>query len=141
MQETSETQVWSLSQEDPLEEGKATHSSIIAWRIPRTEEPSELQSIVLQRTRHNWSDLAHTQALYASEKKKQTNKKLKSHLPMLGWMALHHVARIIYIFLCHWTSSLHCMTICFHEILEGREALIHLYTQKPMNHLHLEDVC
>ena len=47
-----ETQVWSLGQEDPLEEGMATHSSILAWRIPRTEEPGGLQSIQLQRVRH-----------------------------------------------------------------------------------------
>ena len=39
-----------LGQEDPLEEGVATHSSILAWRIPRTEEPGGLQSIGLQRT-------------------------------------------------------------------------------------------
>ena len=38
--------------EDPLEEGVATHSSILAWRIPRTEEPGGLWSIGLQRFRH-----------------------------------------------------------------------------------------
>ena len=37
-----ETRVWSLGREDPLEKGMATHSSILAWRIPWTEEPSEL---------------------------------------------------------------------------------------------------
>ena len=40
-------------QEDPQEEGMATHSSIIAWEIQRTEEPSGLQSTGLQRIRHN----------------------------------------------------------------------------------------
>ena len=40
-----ETQVLSLSQEDPLEKGTATHSSILAWRIPWPEEPSGLQSM------------------------------------------------------------------------------------------------
>ena len=39
----------SLGQEDPLEKGMATHSSILAWRIPWTEDSGELQSIVLQR--------------------------------------------------------------------------------------------
>ena len=39
MQETQKMQVWSLSWEDPLEEKMATHSSIIAWRIPWTKEP------------------------------------------------------------------------------------------------------
>ena len=48
-----EMQVRSLSQEDPLEEGMATHSSILAWRIPWAEEPIELQSMVLQRVRHD----------------------------------------------------------------------------------------
>ena len=41
MQELQETQVQSLDREDSLEEGMATHSSILAWRIPWTEEPGE----------------------------------------------------------------------------------------------------
>ena len=49
-----ETQVRSLSQEDPLEEGMAAHSSILAWGIPWTEEPGRLLSMGLQsRTRLN----------------------------------------------------------------------------------------
>ena len=44
-----ETWVQSLGQEDPLEKEMATHSSILAWRIPRTEEPGGLQSMGLQR--------------------------------------------------------------------------------------------
>ena len=44
--------VQSLGEEDPLEEGKATHSSILAWRISWTEEPGGLQSTGLQRARH-----------------------------------------------------------------------------------------
>ena len=50
-----ETWVRSLSWEDPLEEGMETHSSILAWRILWTEEPSGLQSMVLQRVGHNWA--------------------------------------------------------------------------------------
>ena len=53
-----ETWVQFLGWEDPLEKEMATHSSILAWRIPRTEEPGRLQSIELQRFQHNWSDLA-----------------------------------------------------------------------------------
>ena len=45
--------VRSLDWEDPLEEGMAVHSSILAWRIPWTDEPGGLQSIELQRVRHN----------------------------------------------------------------------------------------
>ena len=44
-----ETQVQSLSQEDPLEKGMATHSRILAWRIQWTEEPGGLQSMGMQR--------------------------------------------------------------------------------------------
>ena len=48
-----ETQVWPLGSEDPLKE-TAMHSSILAWRIPWTEEPGGLQSMGLQRVRHDW---------------------------------------------------------------------------------------
>ena len=48
-----ETQVRSLGWEDPLEEGTATHSSILAWRIPWTEEPGGLQSMGSQRVGHD----------------------------------------------------------------------------------------
>ena len=51
-----ETLVRSLDLEHPLEEGTATHSSILAWRVPRTEAPGGLQSIGLQRVRHDSSD-------------------------------------------------------------------------------------
>ena len=48
MQEMQEMQVTSLGLEDPLEEGMATYSSMLAWRIPRTEEPGGLQSMGLK---------------------------------------------------------------------------------------------
>ena len=48
-----ETRVRSLGQEDPLEIGMATHSSILAWRIPWTEEPGGLQSMGLRRVRND----------------------------------------------------------------------------------------
>ena len=48
-----ETRVRSLGREDPLKEGMATHSRILAWRIPWTEEPGGLQSMGSQRVRHN----------------------------------------------------------------------------------------
>ena len=48
-----ENWVQSLGQEDPLEKGMVTHSSILAWRIPWTEEPGGLWSIGLQRVRHD----------------------------------------------------------------------------------------
>ena len=53
IQELQETWVQSQGWEDPLEEGMATHSSIIAWRIPWIEEPGGLQSIGSQRVGHD----------------------------------------------------------------------------------------
>ena len=58
-----ETWVRSLSQEDPLGEGMATHSSILAWKIPWTEEPGGLQSKESHRVVHDRSNLALMQAL------------------------------------------------------------------------------
>ena len=53
MEEMQETPVRSLGWEDPLEEEMATHSSILAWEIPWTEAPGGLQSMGLQRVRHD----------------------------------------------------------------------------------------
>ena len=57
----SETWVRSLGWEDPLEKGKATHPSILAWRIPWTEEPGGLHTVSmgLQRVRHDWVSEQH----------------------------------------------------------------------------------
>ena len=59
-----EMQVQSLGQEDPLEEGMATHSNILSWRLLWTEEPGRLRPIGSQRVRDDWSDLAHTHAAF-----------------------------------------------------------------------------
>ena len=53
MQEKQEMRVPSLSWKDPLEEEMATHSSILVWKIPWTEEPDRLQSVGSQRIRHD----------------------------------------------------------------------------------------
>ena len=51
--EMQETWVQTLSQEDPLSQEMATHSSILSWEIPGAEEPGRLQSVGLQRVRHD----------------------------------------------------------------------------------------
>ena len=61
-----ETWVCSLGQEDPLEEKMATHFSILAWKIPRTEEPGGLQSMGSQRVGHDRSDHIHPSFLASS---------------------------------------------------------------------------
>ena len=53
MQELQETQVRSLVWEDPLEEGMASHSSILAWRIPQTEDPGGVIVHGVSRVRHD----------------------------------------------------------------------------------------
>ena len=58
-----ETRVWSPGQEDPLEKEIATHSSTLAWRIPWREEPGRLQSMKLQRVRHDWATSLHQNVL------------------------------------------------------------------------------
>ena len=67
-----DTQVGFLGQEDPLEIGMATHSNILAWRIPWTEEPGRLQSMGSQRVGYNQSDLACTHASFDNQKRLQT---------------------------------------------------------------------
>ena len=52
-------QFQSLGSEDPLEKGMATHSNILAWRIPWTEQPGWLQSVGLQRVGRDSSDMSH----------------------------------------------------------------------------------
>ena len=59
VQEVQETRVQSLSREDPLEEGMATHSNVLAWEIPWTEEPGGLQSMGSQKNRTQLSTHTH----------------------------------------------------------------------------------
>ena len=86
MQETQKTQVRSRDREDHLEEVMVTHSSILAWRIPWTEEPGGPQSIGSQRGEYDWSDLACTKVLIGKIvsqldfSKSQFNYKLRSSL-------------------------------------------------------------
>ena len=56
-----------MSRENPLEKEMATHSSILAWEIPRTEEPVGLLSMGSHRVGHNWRDLAAAEVEYLKE--------------------------------------------------------------------------
>ena len=107
-----ETLVWSLSWEDPLEKEMATHSSILAWRIPWTEEPGRLQSIGLQS--RTWLKLLSMQWLmminifsytyFLSVYFLQWNV-WSCLLPTFNWKVFFYcwVFRVIYIF---WTQVL-----------------------------------
>ena len=78
-----ETWVTSLGQEGPLEKGMATHSSILAWEIPWTKEPDELQSMGLQRVRHD----------LATKQQQQSN--CCYFCPLDGLLARIHVGQYI----------------------------------------------
>ena len=73
-----ETQVWTLDWEDPLEKGMATHSSILAWRIPWIEEPGGLQSVGLQRVAYNWESNTFTFALVTTGSEEWKNRVTKN---------------------------------------------------------------
>ena len=64
-----ETWVRSPGQEDPLEKGMATHSSILALRVPQTEDPRGLQSMGSQRVRHNQATNTHTCLFYSHRRR------------------------------------------------------------------------
>ena len=90
----------SLGQKDPLEESMATYSSILAWRIPWTEDPGRLQSKGSHRVRHNWSNLArmHMSSLGRSPREGNGNPLLYSCLGhSMGrgawWTTLHGVSK------------------------------------------------
>ena len=87
-------QIRSQGQEDSLEEGMATHSSIPAWRIPWTEEPGRLQSMVLERVRHSWATFTHFSCLKAIIPSFQVISFLFSHCPislLLSWFQVSHL--------------------------------------------------
>ena len=83
----------SLGWEDPLEQEMASHSSILAWEIPWTEEPEGLQSIVLQRVRHDWA----TEHAPRSEK----------NMPNISKHARVHIQRLSYVrlFAIPWNAA------------------------------------
>jgi len=85
-----ETHVWSLGQEDLLEKGMATHSSILAWRMPWTEEPDRLQSMGSQGVRHEWMYEIHTHMYISCEGREETTfgRKLSCTMKMSDFRSL-----------------------------------------------------
>ena len=82
-----ETWVWSLGWEDPLEEGMADHSSILAWEIPGTEEPSMLQSKGSQRVGHDWNNWPHMHVILSIKRSRFLIHKITwTHLKIISWV-------------------------------------------------------
>ena len=86
MQETLGKWVQSLGQEDPLEEGTATHFSILAWRIPWTEEPGGLRSMGSQRV-GNWTTAAN--AMLGKPCGRSSQDWVQTLSPFMGWVSLN----------------------------------------------------
>ena len=106
-----ETWIRSLDREDSLEEGMATRSSILAWRITWTEEPGKLQSIVSQRVRHDWNILADRQWLSQAQCRHFTwlsalNNCSLLRLPQCSWNMVHTCFVLKRIFIVGISTSL-----------------------------------
>ena len=85
-----EMQVPSLGQEDPLEKDMATHSSILPWEIPWTEEPGRLQSMGSQKSQTQLSDQTSHQHITEKNLKKKKNTHTHTYLCVHVW--LNHLA-------------------------------------------------
>ena len=89
-----ETRVQFLGREDPLGNGMATHSSILAWKSPWTEEPGGLQSVGLQRFGHDWA--TNTFMRYWSEWQRGEGKTILRHnLPLPKWSEMKKNLKVI----------------------------------------------
>ena len=90
--------VQSLGQEVPLEEGMATHSSILAWRISQTEEPGGLWSIGSQRAGRDWSDLA---GMHAQSAVHHASLSFNISQSLLKLMSIDSMMPSNHLILCH----------------------------------------
>ena len=118
-----EIPVQSLGWEDPLEKGMATHSNVLAWRIPWTVEPGGLKSVDSQRVGHNWTDLIHTHTHTHTHTRVSISPSSLFSLWMLVYPGLHFGASCL----------------CLHIILEityGMRVLISLATSNLFRPFH-----
>ena len=131
---TEEMWVWSLGSEGPLEEAMATHSRIPAWRIPWTEDPVGLQSIVLQSVGHDWSDLAHSTRssinikitwnnLISSEEDSEKNVGIPVQMECVGNYSSERPSSRVLSLLCIDSSDKFTRLRCSKPEVEGTELL------------------
>ena len=113
--ETQETRVWSLGQEDRLEEEMATHFNILAWKLPLSEEPGGLWSMGLQRVRHYW---AH----------RYTHTHTHTHTAILRWLEMVPVY--------HWVEKCSkiltvCINVTVYSAVSYENCWIWVWSQHP----------
>ena len=99
-----ETRVQPLGWEDPLEKEMATHSRILAWRIPWTEEPGELQTMGSQRVRHMGAANTHT----VSRQRIGPLLTWEAHLPVSYLFAFHTVHGVLVVKVLEWPATPSC---------------------------------
>ena len=110
-----ETWVWSLGREDALEKGKATHCSILAWRIPWTEEPGGLQSMGSRRVRHNWTTNTTNRSLHATKVNRwRLNKWTKMEISIILFFNFHFFISWRLITLQYCSGFCHTLTWISH---------------------------
>ena len=127
-----ETRVRSLGWEDSLEKEMATHSSILAWRIPWREEPGRLQSMGLQRVRHNW-----VTSLFQSLNRVACHSLLQGIFPTQGSNPHPlHCRLILYCWATRETPLKHMLSFyfrCCHIFVFG--TLCFVWLRKNLKHL------
>jgi len=115
-------QVWSLGQEDPLEEGMATHSNILAWRIPWIKEPGGLQSIRSHRVLHDWRDLAHMHA----HTRTHTHTHIHAYICFFRIFSIAGYYKALSIALCYTVNPC-CYIIPEDEFLKHKNSTAHRF--------------
>ena len=110
--------VWSLGEEDPLEKGMATHSSILAWSIPWTELTGGLQSMGSQRVGHNWAtntNYRNTASFWPGERVNRNQRRgacnsiwffLREETKGSEWLPLPFVDAMTTVIICHFQTVL-----------------------------------
>ena len=133
-----ETQVWSLLWEDPLKKRMATHSSILTWRIPWTEEPGAQQATIheFQRVKHNWvtNTNAHTVIIFKNAGSQVLNS-LENSIELLLWFLILYFCYEMFFCCCSVTKfsltlcdPMNCSMPAFH--------ILHYHPEPAQTHVH-----
>ena len=131
-----ETLVQSLGWEDPLEKEMATHSSILAWRIPWTEEFIRLQSMGLQRVGHKWTINTFTFLLILLIFLGASKLQMHSFIVCRVWVfVVVQSLRCLWLFVTPWTVS--CQASLSFTISWSLLKLMFIVSVMPSNHLIL----
>ena len=119
---------------DPLKEGMAIHSSILAWRIPWTEEPNRLQSIGSQRVGHDWSNLACTLTSLMKNGWFPTQRPWDGHLWCLALRSLNKMDPLhLWKYLANFSKDCQCL----HLAIENATMWQNKNSQTLSSHLHV----